>query len=427
MTAIVFNRNQWGRGGDAGGGGGATFPSNTWTALVGDSLTDDGVGVGPFYWQNGLSGGLLKLALNAGLSGTKVGYWTTAIDNAWNATYPGMSGLAAQLGVSKLGVIVLRICTNDADGNSINGTIQGQIDTVLSKALGYADQVWIMALPPIGGTEAAYNANVPAYNAYFQGKVAADPSHLKYLDDTQALYSGANANNALMDTKGTHPLAAGTRLMGVDGAALFSSLLSGAGFASPLITDSAHVYPTFPQWMANPVNAGTSGVASGGLSGTVATGLTISGGGAFAGTCSVVAADGGDPVTVPWQRVSITSTTAGSYVSISAAGSGRSITTSDPSRLEQVVQVRLSGLDLDKWTRLRTWFQGSDLYRLAPDLALRLGGGGTQTHTLVLRQAKARPTAAAPASSSLYLYLEAGVTASGLTGSFDFRCLTVEG
>ena len=35
---------RWGRGGDAGGGGGATFPSNTWTALVGDSLTDDGVG-----------------------------------------------------------------------------------------------------------------------------------------------------------------------------------------------------------------------------------------------------------------------------------------------------------------------------------------------------------------------------------------------
>ena len=76
-------------------------------------------------------------------------------------------------------MIVLRICTNDADGNAINGTIQGQIDTVLAKALGYADQVWIMALPPIGGTEAAYNANVPAYNAYFQGKVAADPSHLE--------------------------------------------------------------------------------------------------------------------------------------------------------------------------------------------------------------------------------------------------------
>ena len=51
MLEIVNDRHrlpattEWGRGGDAGGGGGATFPSNTWTALVGDNLTDDGVGV----------------------------------------------------------------------------------------------------------------------------------------------------------------------------------------------------------------------------------------------------------------------------------------------------------------------------------------------------------------------------------------------
>ena len=258
-----------------------------------------------------------------------------------------------------------------------------------------------MALPPIGGTEAAYNANVPAYNAYFQGKVAADPSHLEVSGRHAGPLQRSQCEQRADGHQGHAP--AGRR-HAVDGrrwrgpvrlAVVRCRLCIAPHHRQRARLPDVPAVDGQPSQRRHQRHGQRRSVWNG------CHGLDDQRRGAFAGTCSVVAADGGDPVTVPWQRVSITSTTAGSYVSISAAGSGRSITTSDPSRLEQVVQMRLNGLDLDKWTRLRTWFQGSDLYRLAPDLALRLGAAARRrTRWCCARQRRAQQPPRRPAHRS---------------------------
>lgn len=404
--------------------GGRLPIGNIQAAIIGDSLNDPSFNISPFQWSNGMSGGRLKLIQNSAQSGTTIGYWVTAIHNSHTAAFPGLAGLP------RVGVLQIALGTNNATTQAINGTVQGQYEDLIDAALGYADQLWLKALPPIANDFAAFNANVPGYNAYIESVAAAFPERLKFIDDTAPLYDPGNPGSALgsiFDTKGTHPDRHGTTLQGIAGATVFNTLLADYDFADPCPTSALDVHPYKPQWHRNPVIAGTGGTAGTGMSGTVASNLTISGpSGGITGVCSIVAADGGDANQTPWQRVAVSATTSGQVLQIVSTALGRTITTTDPQAMDHVFQVRINGVNLDNWSRLRMWLQDAGGNRLVRDLETRLGAG-TQTRTLTMRQARGRPTALSSASATFYLQVDAAATASGLSGSFDFRCFACTG
>lgn len=404
--------------------GGRLPIGNNRAAIIGDSLNDPLLNIGCWQISNGMAGGRLNLLCNGAQSGTTIGYWVSAIHEDHTAAYAGLGGLP------RLGVLVVALGTNNATTQAINSTIQGQYDAVVDAGLGYADQLWLKALPPIANEYVAFNANVPGYNAYIQSVAASHPDRIKFFDDTAPLYDPGAPTQALgsiFDTKGTHPDRHGTMLQGIAGAAVIDTLLADYSFPSPLPTAATDVYPYKPQWFRNPLITGTSGTAGTGMSGTVASNLTISGpSGGITGVCSIVAADGGDANQTPWQRVAVSATTSGQVLQITSPALGRTITASDPQDMDHVFQIRINGVNLDNWSRLRMWLQDASGNRLVRDLETRLGGG-TQTRTLTLRQTRGRPTALSSASALFALQIDSAATASGLSGSFDFRCFACTG
>lgn len=404
--------------------GSAVAPPPALAALMGDSLTDQGYGVTPWYWQNGVAGGVLKTIHNAGVSSETVANMLARVNNSYtHATLPGMAGLPA------LGWIPLRAGTNDARSGAISGGIQtsyASLIAALKTYLASGGKILVFPVPPLGGASAAANANVPGYNNFLQSLVAADSS-LVWIDDCTDVKDGGGAQIGSFFTDGIHMNGAGTMQMGITGGTALASVLAPYGYASPLSADVADVYPAQPQWNPNHVNSG--GVAStGAFTGTAPTGYTVTNGGAgVVGTVSIVAADGGDTNATPWMRITPTQAQSGSSVAITRALSGRTITTSDPSALDVIVQIRFNGFDTRQWTGVRLWSQGSTGAKINQEVTAPMGGSADLTRTVTLRHALPRKTANAEASLTLYAFVTAATTLTAAMGSIDFRCITLRG
>lgn len=404
------------------GRGGLVVPPAL-AALIGDSLTSPGYGFTPWYWQNGVAGGVLKTIHNAGVSSETVANMLARVNNIYTHASPGMAGLPA------LGWIALRAGTNDARAGAISGGIQTSYTNLIAALKTYlapGGKILVFPVPPLGGASAAANANVPGYNSYLQSLVAADSS-LVWVDDCITVRDGAGAQVAGYFIDGIHMNGYGTMQMGIDGGTALASVLTPYAYASPVSADVADVYPTQPQWNANHVNAG-SAASSGAFTGNVPTGYTVGTNGAgVAGTVGIVAADGGDSNATPWMRITPTQIQSGSSVSISRTLSGRSITTSDPSSLDVVLQVRFNAFDTRQWSTLRVWSQGSSGSKLSPDLPALMGGDAALSRTITLRHAMPRPTANTESSLTLYCYITAAATLTAGMGSIDIRCITLRG
>lgn len=397
-------------------------PSNL-AALIGDSITDQGFGVSPWWWQNGLTGGKLKTLANSGQSGTTPNYWITGIDASYLAAYPGLAGLPA------LGFIGCRIGTNNARGQAIDSTIRAQYDALLVKILSYGQIALLFSIPPIGGTSIAYAGNPAGYNTYLQALADANPTQVKYLDDCAPLRNAdGSAKDQYFDAAGIHPNGAGTVLMGIAGAALLAPILASYGYASPLVTDPADKYPAQPQWVPNAVNAGTAGTRDGNWTGQVVTGMGLSSTGSTTGVASIVVADVSDANQVPWQRLTPAQLQAGQRIDLTVPAAGRAITTSDPSTLDQIVQIRFNNFASNALSDIHWWMQGDAGHRVAQDAVLKIGDiGSALTQTVVLRQSLPRPTAVASAGALIYMYFPIAATMSSGIGSIDIRCLSARG
>ena len=392
--------------------------------MMGDSLTEQSYGVTPWYWQVGVAGGVLKTLSNSGVASETVANMVTRADNSYtHATLPGLAGLPP------LGFIALRAGTNDARVGALSSGIQASYASLIASLktrLAAGGKIVIFPVPPLGGASAAANANVPGYNSYLQSLVAAD-STLVWIDDCTAVKDGAGAQIASFFTDGIHMNGSGTMQLGITGGTALASLLAPFAYASPVSSDAADVYPAQPQWNPNHVNSG-SAASSGAFTGTAPTGYSVSNNGAgVAGTVSIVAADGGDSNATPWMRITPSQAQSGSSVSISRALSGRTITTSDPSALDVLVQVRFTGFDTRQWSTMRLWSQGSTGAKVSQELTAPMGGDASVTRTVTFRHALPRKTANAEASLTLYLYLTAGATLTAGMGSIDFRCITLRG
>lgn len=410
-------------------------------ALVGDSLTAPGYELTTATWLGGIAGGILQPVHNAGVSAETVANVLSRIDNSYTNVSPGLAGLAAAMGVSKLGWVMLRIGTNDARAGAGYSAISTNFSALMTKLAGYADRVLIMAVPPMTTPESnatAKTASAEDINTGYAAYAAANPSFCSYIDDASVLRVGGSPSGAGISTyfiDGVHTNNAGVRVMGIAGGDALASLLPALGYtyASPLVTsnsDSYQVAPATAQWSDNPAMTGAA-TQSGSWPGNVVTGVTVSSSGSGSGTVSIVAADGGDANQTPWQRVTPTGGQSTGWTQASISNHGRPITSVDPSRVEALVEVRFNALDVTNVRRMTFSARGNTTNNqyLLPRFWLGLGPeAATVTKTVTMRSKLPRVSGATESGITLFISLEYQTTFSGASmGSFDFRCLSLKG
>lgn len=401
------------------------------TALIGDSLTTHLLDYNwsPFFWINGIAAkGGQKLIANAGVSGDTIAQMLARVDNEYTNANPGLAGLGS------LGVVYFRGGTNDARNSSPISGLQSTYTSLLTKIAARASKVVILSVPPIGPGESGYaskNSLTQDYNAWLSSYAAANASKFTFVNDSANLRDGGGAQlSGYFNPDGIHNAGRATYREGIDAAASLATLL--AGYASPLSTDAADVYPAQPQWVSNHTMSGTGGTAGSGWTGSVATGFSVeSNGGGIGGTVAKVAADPGDPNQTPWQRVTptqVTRTGAGESVRIGTVLAGRSLpSSSDPQSFDVMVELRFNGFNAAYFNSFHLWVQGNTGAILTPDIELKMGGEVMTHSSVVLRHSLPRLPSAAQASAVLLWDMLISQNFTGSMGSVDFRCLTVRG
>ena len=407
-------------GGTISAGRSAVIPH---TAVVGDSISTELYGLSSAYWATALSGGRANIIAQCGVGSTGISNWVGGIDNLYTAGFPGLAGLP------HLGRVIFRLGTNDCWADSSYASLQSNYEILFGKLAGYADKVYILSIPPMGGASyAAYNYRTLEYNAAYAAYCAAHPSQFTFVNDTAVMRNGDNSQKAeYFHTDRLHFNGAGMYYAGL----ALSSVLAAELYSlpSPIERVVSDIYPAGNEWHANPLNVGTSGTFGGGSGGTgqLVNGWTLTTD--FSGTavaCSKVSADVGDTNTTPWQRLSFTSVHLNGHVQLDAVPVGRDLTTSDPIDLEGVVEIRLNSLDLSKFQYIEFLMiaNGGDL--LLRRMRLDMGLATNVSHTCVLRHKVRRSGSNDPTSASLRVYA-LGAASGSSVGSIDFRNFTVRG
>lgn len=405
-------------------GGMAVAPSPN-AVVIGDSLTAYGYGeLHTFTGINALAGAPLRTIGNIGVASETVQQVLNRIDNSSTAASPGMVGFGT------VGWAILRIGTNDTrGGTSITSTVQTAYQNLIAKLLTYASRVIVMAVPPCGPNNGGNGSGVNSYNSWLSS-YCAGVANVDFINDTTTVNDGSGGwVTGYEPADGIHYSGAAAQRMTADGAAAFAALVSPLGYSSPLITDPADLYPATTQWVDHPFIDGTGGSNSIG-SGSVPTGWALSSYGAsFAATTSIVAADGGDPNTTPWLRVTptqVSSATSG-YLKLVGLMTGRSISTTDPVALELVAQVRFNAFDATKFSKARAAVYGNGNEYMTPYTNFFMGDAAL-SGAIVLRTAAPRPnTKQISTDATFELHMVPNQSLTGSMGSFDIRCVSVRG
>lgn len=389
-------------------------------AIVGDSLTFGGA---PDLWMVGLLGGQLRRISSCGWDGDSVSSCLARMDNDYKASPPGLAGLP-----EALGYVFLRIGTNGARwGAVIDDTTKGQYMALFAKILSYCARLIVQSIPPVP----TFEATIATWNTWQQAQCAANPSQMTWMDDSAGTYSGGVQNPVYFVSDGVHWSTAARYQLALTGKPVLEALIAPHGYPSPLTASPVDLYPAQPQWFTNPANTGTVAV-SGAFAGNVVSGLSIiSVPSGFAGTTSIVAADGGDAITAPWQRMTFTGSAAaaGGPLELRSILAGRSVTDVDPGTFHTIVQLRLIAIDPAAIQGVEVFFRGATTSQRLQSLGLNFGvhPGGAITKTVVISAKEYRKFSAAEAGLHLLIDITGQSASSGTLGSIDFRCINIRG
>lgn len=427
-------------GSDILGGRFAFLPSEL-TALVGDSLTAPSYELTTATIAGGVAGGVLRPVVNIGVQGETVGQILARINNSYLAGSPGLSGVAAALGVPKIGRVYLLAGTNDARALSGWSSISGAYTALVNACLTYADEVVVRTLPPICAPEsnaASKDAAVQSINAGLLSTYGANPPGVIYLDGGAALRvgglpSGAGIASNFVD--GIHMVNAGVREMGLAEGDQLKTALQAKGYlyANPLVTNNADTYlsnPASAQWVNNPAMLGSTNI-SGAWSGQVVNGLSVGSQGSGGGTALIEAADALDTNQTPWQTVRPTAGQATGWTQITFATTGRAITSTDPARLEALMEVRFNALNVANIKRLTVIVRGNTTNNQYPLPPFWVGLGPQATtisRRLLLRSNLPRGAGVNESGLTYALAIEFQNTFTGENiGGVSLRCPSLRG
>lgn len=395
--------------------------------FVGDSLTEHNYGVCPWYTLNALLGAPLKIIHNCGHSGQSVSGLISQLELNWTDLSGGPTGL---IDMPNVGWAFLRIGTNTArgaDGSTgvpLASDTRSQYVTIINRLLTVAERVVLFPIPPIAG-----NTAIAGYNDYLASLAAADTTGRIFYVDDMADFLAAGSPYTGLFVDGVHFSDRGNYTAALTGMAPLSALLAGISYPSQLISSSSDVYPAQPQWVVNPLHTGTGGSVGSGITGTLPNNVQAVCTPGAAATVAIVAADGGDPNTTPWIRITPTTVVNGA-ISLTYDIAGRTVTTSDPIHLDQIAEIRFNAIDPARISNVNLSMQVKD-YQLPKPAALKFGGyPSTISRKVVLQQDLRRKDAnAGGASSTMYatFNVSSGASYTGAMGSVDVRCYSNRG
>lgn len=410
---------QGGNGGGGSGGAGVIPAGMTPTVIqAGDSITA-GDFVTPHRWHLGRKGAPFEVVLNCGFNGQSVvGLRDQLRDNSW--TLESAPGL---VGAPNVGLAQLRIGTNNARTNSpIDNTFKNLFRDIITRLLAKAQYVAVYPLPPVGGVTQAAAPNVATWNAFLATLPSEFPGQVFYIDDVSDLDDvSGNIVPAYYDTPDeVHPGGAGCIQMMQTAAAAHDALFSLQTLTSPLDPSAAG------NLLTNSAMAGTSGTLGAGWTGQVVTGgaLTSQGSG-IAGTASIVAADVGDPLTIPWQRITPSSFGANTFAQLTMTCSPLAFTSTYPARLEHIFQVRFNNVDGTKFTKVRLFLSAGG-QTISGESWVKVNGQAGVNQTITYRSNRVRAstsTGVVGTFSPLAAFaFDSTPGGSGAMGSIDIRC-----
>lgn len=388
-------------------------------ALFGDSNSSIALygSLHPLTWILGLNGGVLQLVANSSRAGRTVDEGLAEITNLYTDSVPGLAGLGG------LGAIFIALGTNGTrTGTPITAPLQASYTALFTAALALAEYVMVMSVPPIGSPESG--DGVPSYNAWLSAYCASHP-RMHYIDTTSTVDDGTGDwASGYAPGDGVHLSDPGSYRMGFDGAASLATWLDQWSWDNPLVTDPLNIYPAHPQWVKNPVMAGTGGSGSGIVPTDWYVGDTAGGTSASA----IDAADVGDPNQTPWLHVTPTSIADGGHeggLIVSATLAHPAVTDSAPDALDVIFEIEFIGLHTQRFRRLQFYAYGNGNEALTPPAFLRMDAGPT-TATAVARCAIRRSgTRVSSSVVTFAMNLSSNQSYSGAMGSFRVRCASM--
>ena len=309
---------------------------------------------------------------------------------------------------------IVRIGTNGAGA----GTYQDQFNALFAK-LQAANMFGIfMAIPPKNVGTPGVPSGFVAQNAWIKAACEAAPTRLAFIQDSLALgdadynvISSYYIDNIHMNGKGV--VAQGDAM-----APFMSAIFAPVETRNLSATDSYAQNAASNQYVNN-------GQMSGGT--TLATGWTLSPYGTAPGTASKVAADAGDPVQTPWQRIEYTGSGGNTHALSLRSTMTHPAIDASVKRFDIVAEVRFNSLDT---TLVNNFALSIDAGSNAiAGCNIPIQGNGLFTRRVVMRDALSRNTGNAYAANTLRVNLALSFTNtfSGSIGSIDIRCVSVRG
>lgn len=413
-TAVVY------AGMTAPSGGGSAIPAGMAPTVIqaGDSITASDVWT-PHRWHLGRKNAPFEVVLNCGFNGQSVvGLRDQLRDNSWTReSAPGL------VGAPSVGLAQLRIGTNNARTNAvINSTSEDLYRDIITRLLAKAQYVAVYPLPPVGGVTQTAVPNIAGWNAFLATLPSEFPGQVFYVDDVSDLDDiSGNIVPSYYDTSDeVHPGGAGQIRMMQTAAAAHDALFSQQTFVNPLDpAASGNV-------LSNSAMAGSSGTLGSGWTGQVITGgaLTSQGAG-VSGTASIVAADAGDPITMPWQRITPTSFGVNTFAQLALPCSPVAFTSGYPARLEHVFQVRFNAVDGTKIHRVRFLLVAGG-QTINGESWIKVNGRAGVDQTMTYRCTRVRSGASTGVTGTqtptAYFCINSDAGGSGSMGSIDIRC-----
>jgi hypothetical protein len=280
--------------------------------------------------------------------------------------------------------------------------------------------VFCLQIPP----RSSNGASIVAQNDIISGICAARSTVTKYVADGTAIADGSYNALSGMLLDGIHHAPLGQYTSGVAQAAILDDYFT----YEPRVIDSVGASA---QWVTNPLMSGTGGSKSGGT-GTVPNNWAVASIGVGTSfVASVIAADGGDPVAVPWLRIELSASGGGSHSMEVRADMVHPAIDADIltyRSVDCVAEVRLVGLDCTNMNGISVGPDQSRTYIQAAPTA-RMDACGTLSHTLVMRSSYPRSSPASHSANAIKLMMKivfAGSFASS-AGYIDIRCASAKG
>lgn len=388
--------------------------------VAGESLTAMSYGGGGFLWGLALARSPVLVSWNAGVPGNTIGAltarWTTDVNN------------------QNPSAVMTRIGTNDVSAGSTTNTTTFASDyqPIIDWHLTNNIPGLIHAIPPEVGTP---GTAIVARNNWLSAQCAAHPSLLKFVNDSLALGDGSYTANATYMPDGTHMNGYGRRKQAEAMASTLAALFGNAESRLLDPTDNTLTNPASNQHVKNPHMSGTGGTVGSGFTGTMPTYWTASRSGAATATVAIVAADAGDPVQVPWLRLTPQTGASGERFTIASQleHPAYGTTLASLTRLDLTAEVRFNNLDASKFDKLYSGVVDSP-YVPSDWHLLDFNYPQTLNETVIVRHGLSRDNVfwadVAHAANSLYVNFLLDVSAVGFSsspGSIDIRCVSVRG